>query len=163
VIQKSSHIGIHCIFIFSNTEMSLSTEKQIEIILLTGLESCCKVAKEVNCCFHTRTLLLVFSVLVWHMHLTKVMHAILHGLNMFNGAKNSNACSSSSNLFCNHWLHNPQKHIKVGVWHTRKVLKQNIFEFQIPHYSGISTFKIIFNPYRLLVFFAVFSLHFLKL
>jgi len=43
-------------------------------------------------------------------------------------------------LWNEYWLHNPQKRIKVRFWHTRKVLKQNVFvEFQIPYY-GISTF-----------------------
>jgi hypothetical protein len=31
--------------------------------------------------------------------------------------------------------------LKVRSWHTRKVLNQKVFvEFQIPHYSGISSF-----------------------
>jgi hypothetical protein len=97
--------------------------------------------EDMNCYVHNHAFLIVFSALVWRMRLTKVPHAIAHALNMLNGVENSNACSSSSILFVNHWLHNPQKRKKVRFLHTRKVLKQNVFaEFQIPHYSGISTF-----------------------
>jgi hypothetical protein len=72
---------------------------------------------------HTHAPLLAFSALVWCMRLTKVMDAIAHALNMFNGVENSNACCSNSILFCNNWLHSPQKRIKDSFLNTRKVLQ----------------------------------------
>jgi hypothetical protein len=54
---------------------------------------------------------------------------------MLNGVENSDAYSRDSILFCNHRLQNPQKRKKVSFWHTRKVLKLNVFvEFQLPHF-----------------------------
>jgi hypothetical protein len=101
----------------------------------------------VMCCDHTRAISLAFGALVWRMRLTKVTHAIAHALNMLNGVENSDVCGGSSILFCYHWLHNSPNRVKVRLWHSRKILKQNVFvEFQI--LLGIDKFDILLTVYH---------------